>query len=202
MFIRQPNISTVGTPVFRCIYGRCTYFLPLVISSSWKTRFDSSLSFGRCVFQEAILTSDLESPRCSAKGNLVIFFPEKLIELWAKNRILEADLFAFDRDTHPYDFTLVGGKRLVWYVMQTDISGDMQYFVFCCQPPAAECWTFLDNFREFWTILGYFRPKTLKKFKNQVDVSRRRGHDYSCFRFQFFFLKRFRKLWHKTWVEN
>ena len=41
------------------------------------------------------------------------FAPEKLIELWAKNRILEADLFAFDRDTHPYDFKLVGGKRLV-----------------------------------------------------------------------------------------
>ena len=73
----------------------------------------------------------------------MIFFPGKMIELWAKNRILEADLFAFDRDTHRYDFKLVGGKGLVYSIRSgdlfcdtnTDISGDMPYFVFCCELP-------------------------------------------------------------------
>ena len=67
------------------------------------------------------MTSDLESPRRSADGNLVILFFRKTIELWAKNRILEADLFAFDRDTHPYDFKLVGDKRLIWSIRSGDI---------------------------------------------------------------------------------
>ena len=37
-----------------------------------KTSFDSLLSFGRSIFQETILTSDLESTRCSAEGNEVV----------------------------------------------------------------------------------------------------------------------------------
>ena len=52
------------------------------------------------------------------EGKLSVFFFEKLIELWAKNRVLDADLFASDRDAHRYDFklNLVGGNRLVWSI--------------------------------------------------------------------------------------
>ena len=100
------------------------FLLVVLYFTLGKTRFDSSLSFGRSIFQQTILTSDLESPRCSAEDNLVIFFPGKMIELWAKNRILEADLFAFDRDTHRYDFKLVGGKGLVYSIRSGDLFCD------------------------------------------------------------------------------
>ena len=70
---------------------------------------------------------------------------EKMIELWPKNRTLEADLFAFDRDTHPYDLKLVGGKRLVrsirsgdFFVIHTHIYF-RRYAVFCILLPANSC---------------------------------------------------------------
>ena len=48
--------------------------------------------------------------------SIYLYFYQKWIGLGAKNRMLKADLFAFDRDTHPYDFKLVGGKRLVSFI--------------------------------------------------------------------------------------
>ena len=53
-----------------------------------------------------------------------------MIELWAKNRILKADVFAFDRDIHQYDFKFVGGKRLVSSTRSGSFFFDINTYIF------------------------------------------------------------------------
>ena len=123
------------------------YFLVLlVVFLSWKNTFwffafvwevhfpgdYSDLGFGEPSVFRGGLFSDL-------------FSPKKMIELWAKNRILEADLFAFDRDASvPFQISWRQTTRLVhtfkgfllWY-KHIDISGDMPYFGILL--PATSC---------------------------------------------------------------
>ena len=54
------------------------------------------------------------------------------------------------------------------------------YFVASHQLYVENFWTILGSAGQLYGIFG---------LKTQVDVSRRRGHDYSCFRFQFCFSK-------------
>ena len=102
------------------------FFLLLVLQVSifqyWKKRFvilrfRVGGPFSRRQFRPRIW----RAPRVPG-GKFIYFyfylFIQKLIELWAKNRILNADLFAFDRDAHRYDCKLVGGKRLVSSILQ------------------------------------------------------------------------------------
>ena len=86
---------TVETPVSRCIYGRFTFCFCSQHFYLGITRFGSSLSFGWSVFQQTILTSDLESPRCSAKGNLLLFISKIDIRTVGEKQNLEGRFVCF-----------------------------------------------------------------------------------------------------------
>ena len=146
MFIRQPNVP-LERPCSGASMVRSLFFFLLVVFLSWKNTFslfafvwevhfpgdNSDLGF----WEPSVFRGEKLSTR-------YCFFFEKMSELWAKNRILEADLFAFDRFTHWYDFKLVGGKRFVWSIRSVFFFCDTHrncrmYAVSCILLPATSC---------------------------------------------------------------
>lgn len=111
--------------------------LVLIVVLSWKDTY-SSFAFIR----EVLIPEDKADPGFGElsvfrRGGVIhIFIFPKPIELWVKSRILKARLFAFDTDTHRYDFKIDDGKRFVSSLLSGEElvrykrSGNIPYFVF------------------------------------------------------------------------